>query len=193
MAQAAPLPVGLLTHDAAAGRSLVSCAAGVLHSLVLCVCPARSSSPPLLEHISFPHPAGSDEGQEQRLQRQGARQGLTALTPEGCVLCPLASAVRQHSLSCSSSACPAISITIRMAKPHFDLPWPITLGEALCENYQVGSPCSRSPCLRGEGSVWDYSKVKRQDYHPLLPPPSPDLPVPCCGPGLLSLTTRPNF
>lgn len=40
----------------AAGMSLVSCAAGMLHSLVLGVCAARSSSTSLLKHISFPHP-----------------------------------------------------------------------------------------------------------------------------------------
>lgn len=68
---------------------------------------------------------GSDEGQGQQLQQQGAGQGLTAANPPvpraGCSL-PLASAVRQHHLPCSSSACPAISITARMPKPHFDLP-----------------------------------------------------------------------
>lgn len=81
----------------AEGTSLVSCAAGVLHSAILRVCAAHSSSTSLLKHVSFPHPAGQwrrSAVAAAARREPGVRQGFTAVTPPGhhpmgCMLPPL--------------------------------------------------------------------------------------------------------
>lgn len=144
----------LLTQDAAAGRSLLSCAAGVLHSPVLCVCAARSSSTPLLEHISFPQPAGSEEGQEQQLQHQG----LTAVTPPAPRGVSAPSSWHRPGGSTISPA-PAAPLLPSPSQPGWQNHSLIS-PTPLSENYQVGSPCSRRClCLRGEESAWDLAQM----------------------------------
>lgn len=126
----------------------ISCAAAVLHSLVLRLCAARSSSTLLLQHVSFPHPAGNGKGQQQLVGSQEPGRGLqhhpSCPLPTWVCFLPLA----LWPCGCTISFCSSIPALPPPSPP--DLPYPITgsawklLGESLCYT-------RRYLCPRGAG------------------------------------------